>query len=108
MSAEILIGTSGWMYKDWGEKFYPEGMKNPEKLAYISRHYATLEINTSFYHFVRKSTFEKWYRESADCFIFSVKAPQYYTHRKRLIIDEESILSMERFFGSIEGLREKL
>lgn len=106
--AEILIGTSGWMYKDWGEKFYPEGMKNAEKLAYISHHYATLEVNTSFYHFVRKSTFEKWRNESAESFVFSVKASRYYTHRKRLKINEEVERSMGLFFESLGGLGEKL
>lgn len=106
--AEILVGTSGWMYKDWGEKFYPEGMKNADKLAYISRHYDTLEINTSFYHFVRKSTFEKWRGESAENFVFSVKASRYYTHRKRLKLDEEVERSMGLFFESLGGLEGKL
>lgn len=96
------------MYKHWGEKFYPEDLKDSEKLAYISRHYGTLEVNTSFYHFVRKSVFAKWYGEAPEGFVFSVKAPRYYTHLKRLKLDEEVTASLERFFDSIEALEEKL
>ncbi|EKE30310.1 MAG: hypothetical protein ACD_2C00010G0003 [uncultured bacterium (gcode 4)] len=106
--SKILIGTSGWMYKHWDKKFYPPELKNGQKLNYISNHYITLEVNTSFYHFVKASTFKKWYDESAPWFTFSVKASRLYTHIKRLKIDDELINSMNLFFSTLKSLEDKL
>ncbi|EKE27393.1 MAG: hypothetical protein ACD_3C00213G0002 [uncultured bacterium (gcode 4)] len=106
--AEILIWTSGWMYKHWDKKFYPPEVKNEHKLEFISNHYKTLEVNTSFYHFVKSDTFKKWHDESAPWFTFSVKASRYYTHIKRLKIDEELLNSMNLFFVSLKSLGDKL
>lgn len=33
---KAYIGTSGWVYKDWGEKFFPEDMPEREHLPYLA------------------------------------------------------------------------
>lgn len=105
---EILIWTAGWMYKHWEKKLYPQDIKNEDKLGYISNHYKTLEINTTFYHFVKGDVYKKWHNESTAGFVFSVKASRYYTHIKRLKIDEEVLTSLELFFSNLQFLKEKL
>ena len=96
------------MYKSWDKNFYPNDLKNEKKLSYISKHYKTLEVNTTFYHFVKKDIFRKWYDETTDNFIFSIKAPRFYTHLKRLKIDDEMINSVRFFLSNIQELKEKL
>jgi len=54
------IGTSGWQYYHWRGKFYPENLPSKDFLKFYSKYFNTVEVNTSFYHFTKKSTFEKW------------------------------------------------
>jgi uncharacterized protein YecE (DUF72 family) len=46
--AEILIGTSGYSYHEWGP-VYPEGTKAKDYLAYYAGLFDTLELNFSYY-----------------------------------------------------------
>lgn len=104
---KIFIGTSGWMYKDWGKRFYPAGLKE-EPLEFFSREFKTVEINFSFYHLPKAETFSKWRRESSRDFIFSVKLGQYLTHRKRLILDADSRPYLDLFLKNLQELEKKL
>jgi uncharacterized protein YecE (DUF72 family) len=57
---KIYIGTSGWQYYHWRGKFYPEDLNSKDWLKFYSKYFNTVEVNTSFYHQTRKTTFEKW------------------------------------------------
>ena len=83
--ARLYLGTSGWMYKDWGEEFYPEGMRRGH-LNFLAQEFNSVEVNSSFYHLPRASTFEKWSREVPDDFVFSVKLSRYITHQRKLAV----------------------
>jgi len=60
---KIYIGTSGWQYYHWKGKFYPEDLPSKDFLKFYSKYFNTVEVNTSFYHFTKKSTFEKWIKQ---------------------------------------------
>jgi hypothetical protein len=45
----IRIGISGWRYKPWRGKFYPEDLRQKDELAYAARQFLTIEINGTFY-----------------------------------------------------------
>lgn len=81
---KLSIGTSGWVYEDWVGIFYPEDLPSKDKLKYFSQHFRTTEINYSFYHLPRPSTYQNWYIQTPKDFIFSVKASRFITHIKRL------------------------
>ncbi len=49
MVASYYIGTSGWHYPHWQRRFYPRDLAPPAWLEYYARHFATVEINRSFY-----------------------------------------------------------
>jgi uncharacterized protein YecE (DUF72 family) len=83
MDPSICIGISGWTYKPWRGKFYPEGMRTSEELHYASRQFNSLEINGTFYRLQKPQTFVGWYKQTPDDFCFSVKANRYITHIKR-------------------------
>lgn len=100
-SHKVHLGSSGWSYKHWKEKFYPEKMKPAEYLTYYARHYDITEINTSFYHTPRTSTVEGWANKVPKGFKFCPKMSRYLTHIKRLKEPEEPL---EVFFNAFEPM----
>jgi len=105
MSKKIHIGTSGWSYNHWKGSFYPEKTSGNRMLPFYANHFSTVEINATFYRLPSIKTLEKWYRAVPEDFVFSVKASQYITHRKKLNVPKESI---KKFFDHIPSLKNKL
>ena len=104
MKKNIFIGTSGWSYEHWKEVFYPD-IKPTERLQYYSKSFDTVEVNTTFYHFPSEKTLKNWYKQVPKKFLFSVKANQLITHRKRL---HECKDLLRIFFQGTKILKEKL
>lgn len=104
----INVGTSSWYFEDDEKLIYPEIIKPREKLEYYSKEFDLVEVNTTFYHFPRKTTIEKWTDETAENFKFIIKLNRYFTHKKKLNIDEESLEKLGIFLNLIEGLGSKL
>jgi uncharacterized protein YecE (DUF72 family) len=105
-ASRIRIGIGGWTYAPWRGPFYPDGLTQSRELEYASRHLTSIEINGTFYGLQKPSSYEKWYQETPDDFVFSLKAPRYATNRKVLAEAGDSI---ERFFASgVLLLRQKL
>ncbi len=103
---KTFIGTSGWSYYSFKGIFYPEGLKSRDWLSYYAEHFNAVEINATFYRLPRKSTFEKWYNETPQDFVFSVKASKVITHVKRLKdVEEELAKLLERASALKEKLR---
>ncbi len=105
MNTQIYIGTSGWNYKHWNEIFYPKECPKSKWLEFYAKHYGTVELNASFYRLPKPQTFENWRKRTPDNFLWSVKANRYITHIKRIKDVREPL---ERFFNSVELLKEKL
>ena len=83
--ADIRIGISGWRYEGWQGTFYPEGLSQKKELQYASERLNSIELNGSFYSLQRPSSFKSWSDDTPDNFIFSVKAPRFITHIRRLV-----------------------
>ena len=81
---KVRIGISGWTYKPWRGVFYPEDLKQKRELEYASNTFNSIEINGTFYSLQRPTSFERWAAETPDDFVFSVKAPRFITHMRRL------------------------
>ncbi len=84
MPPKLYIGTSGWNYYDWKDRFYPADSKPREYLAYYSRHFPTTEVNYSFYHLPKPTTYQNWAAQVPDNFVFAVKTSRVITHIRRL------------------------
>ncbi|MGC1688197.1 MAG: DUF72 domain-containing protein [Candidatus Acidiferrales bacterium] len=80
----VRIGISGWTYAPWRGKFYPEKLAHHRELAHAANTFNSIEINGTFYSLQRPESFAKWAAETPDDFVFSVKAPRFITHIKRL------------------------
>lgn len=89
-----FIGTSGWVYPHWREKFYPEDLPQKKWLSFYADHFKTVEINSTFYHQVRPQTFVNWQKQVGTDFVFSVKANRFITHIKRLKECREALANM--------------
>ena len=104
--AAIHIGISGWRYAPWRGDFYPKGLTQKNELRFASRAVNSIEINGSFYALQRPERYAEWYEQTPDDFVFSVKAPRFITHVKRLR-DIEGPLA--NFFASgLFALKDKL
>ncbi|MBU1690745.1 MAG: DUF72 domain-containing protein [Gammaproteobacteria bacterium] len=84
MNGRVFVGTSGWDYPDWSDGFYG-GIPHHDRLAFYSHHFNTVEVNATFYHHQRKSTFEHWRDQTPVDFAFAIKGHRYLTHVKRLL-----------------------
>lgn len=99
----VLVGCSGWNYRDWRGRLYPPGMPASRWLECYARHFSTVEVNSTFYRLVSRSTVERWIAQTPENFCFSVKASRYLTHVKRLQNVEQGIA---RFFDPLAPLRD--
>ena len=90
-TGQVRVGVSGWRYEPWRGEFYPEGLVQRRELEFASRALSTIEINGTFYSLQRPESFADWHDDTPDDFVFSVKAPQYITHVRRLREVEQPI-----------------
>jgi uncharacterized protein YecE (DUF72 family) len=101
----IWIGTSGWQYKDWRGRFYPQGLPQRLWLEHYAQSFATVEVNNAFYRLPERHTFEQWRERTPGDFCVAVKMSRYLTHIKRLNDPGEPVA---RFFGRADALGDRL
>lgn len=93
----VHIGTSGWQYAHWRERFYPKGLAQRNWLPYYAERFACVEVNNTFYNLPSEDTFRSWRDAVPPDFRFVLKASRYLTHIRRLRDPEEPVrLFMER------------
>jgi uncharacterized protein YecE (DUF72 family) len=101
---KVLIGTSGYAYKEWKGSFYPEDLPASKMLPFYAARFPTVEANNTFYRMPTAKALAAWVNQVPDHFTFAVKAPQRITHQERLAGSEESL----RFFlDALEALGPK-
>ena len=81
---QILVGTSGYSYKEWKGPFYPKNLKSDEMLGYYGKQFATVEINNTFYRMPKESVLQNWAAQVPASFRFVLKASRRITHLQRL------------------------
>lgn len=101
----ILVGTSGWQYRDWRGPFYPEGLPQRRWLEHYAEHFATVEVNNAFYRLPERDTFAQWRARTPGDFCVAVKVSRYLTHIKRLREPEEPVA---RFVERATALGDRL
>lgn len=86
----VHVGTSGWTYDLWKDSFYA-GVPRRRWLEHYARHFDAVEVNATFYHTLRPSTFEHWRAGTPAGFRFAVKGHRWITHVQRLAVTDASI-----------------
>ncbi len=92
--AGLFVGCSGCSYKPWHaskiqpHNFYPFSSAAREFEHYAS-HFNSLEINYSFYRLPTPETCARWRaRAPRPDFLYTIKAHRYFTHTKRINVDQ--------------------
>jgi uncharacterized protein YecE (DUF72 family) len=80
----VLVGTSGYSYKEWKGRFYPPDLKEAGMLRFYAERFRTVEINNTFYRMPSPELLSRWEGEVPPGFRFVLKAPRRITHEKRL------------------------
>lgn len=101
----LYLGTSGWSYADWEGSVYRPGMPQASRLAEYVKHYATVEIDATFYGTPRASTVSRWREVAPEGFRFAAKFPREITHDNHLV---GSRAAAESFVRTMEGLGDRL
>jgi uncharacterized protein YecE (DUF72 family) len=104
--ARIRIGISGWRYVPWRGVFYPPDLPQRLELSFAASIFSTLEINGSFYSLQRPESWTRWYRDTPDDFVFTVKGPRFLTHMLKLRDVEQPLANF--LASGVLALREKL
>jgi uncharacterized protein YecE (DUF72 family) len=102
---QIIVGTSGYSYKEWKGSFYPADLPAAKMLPFYAGQFEAVEINATFYRMPDAKLLGKWATEVPDGFTFALKAPQRITEQKKLAGAEDDV---RRLFTAAEALEEKL
>ena len=103
--ALIRVGCAGWAYPDWKKGgFYPKSLHNNQFLAYYSKFFDFVEVNTSFYHIPSLDSVTQWNHATPDSFSFAIKVWQAMTHKYTESIIEDQI---HQFFTTFIPLKSK-
>jgi uncharacterized protein YecE (DUF72 family) len=93
-----LVGISGYDYKPWRGRFYPEELPARRWLEYASRRFNSIELNGTFYSLKSPAVFERWLREVPERdFVFAIKGGRFITHNLKL---RRSETALGNFFAS--------
>ena len=82
--SNLLVGTSGFGYKQWRGHFYPTELSEKQFLPFYSSRLRSVEINNSFYRMPRKELLGTWASQVPDGFRFAIKASRRITHIGRM------------------------
>lgn len=80
----LRVGTSGYVYPHWRERFYPPSLPARRWLEHYAASFDTVELNSTFYRLPRPRAFEQWRASVPEGFVFAVKASRFMTHVRRL------------------------
>jgi len=102
---QYYIGTSGWHYDHWRNRFYPGKLAKAKWLEFYATRFSTVEVNNTFYRLPSENAFGNWRNSSPSDFAFAVKVSRFITHIKRLKGAEEAV---EKFLERARILGDKL
>jgi uncharacterized protein YecE (DUF72 family) len=105
MTGRAFVGTSGWAYASWKQKFYPADVKAKDLLRHYATRLKTNEVNYTFNHLPTQRNIDSWKEQTPDDFLFALKASQYITHIKKL---EEPTKTLPTFFDAVRPLGDRL
>jgi len=99
----IRIGCSGWIYRHWRGRFYPERLPVKKWFGFYADHFDTVEINNSFYRLPKAQTFDAWRFQAPPGFVYAVKANRFLTQAKKLKDCEEPLERMMTPFRHLQS-----
>jgi uncharacterized protein YecE (DUF72 family) len=87
----LRVGTSGFAYPGWRERFYPDDVAERDFLAFYASRLPACELNGTFYARPSPRAIERWTANTPPTFRFIVKAQRGGAFRAMGSTPEESI-----------------
>ncbi|CEM10731.1 unnamed protein product [Vitrella brassicaformis CCMP3155] len=90
-SSQLRIGTSGYNADHWVGSYYHAVLEKGSKQQFqkYSSEFDCVEINATFYNLPVDKTWRGWKAQAPRAsFTYVIKANQYFTHTKKLIVDD--------------------
>lgn len=106
MKPKIITGCSSFNETYWKGVFYPEDLPRKDWFGYYCQHFATYEMNGTFYRFPTDKAMAGWYEKSPKEFLFSVKMYKGVTHYKKFADCQREISDF--YAVCANNLKEKL
>ena len=103
-TGRLMVGTSGWWYKDWAGTFYPPGMQSREWLGFYAEHFKAVELNASFYRLPFKNMLKGMSNRVPQGFVFAAKGSRSVTHIRRLKDVQEQVARFYERMSMLSGL----
>jgi len=100
-SAHAYIGTSGWNYRHWRGRFYPDRLRQADWLPHFAGQFDSVEVNNSFYRIPKPDRVRHWAEQVPGRFRFAVKMWRGITHFKKL---KDCRDHLERFMAPMAQL----
>jgi uncharacterized protein YecE (DUF72 family) len=79
----VLIGTSGFSFRDWDGSFYPPGLAASERLRFYACYFPVVEVNSTYYGIPQPRVLGQMVEKTPAGFEFLVKANREMTHEAR-------------------------
>jgi uncharacterized protein YecE (DUF72 family) len=102
LAGKVLMGTSGWSYKEWIGPFYRKTDRS--MLQAYTKVFRTVEIDSTFYRYPSKGTVMGWTRYSPEEFVYTAKLPGLITHEKKLDLSKGVEEDLKVFVELMEPL----
>jgi len=83
-AAQVRIGCSGWVYRDWRGVVYPQDLPQREWFLHYATLFDTVEVNNTFYRLPPLSTVDQWARQAPPGFEYALKLGAFGSHRMKL------------------------
>ncbi|MDR2053176.1 MAG: DUF72 domain-containing protein [Treponema sp.] len=79
--AQILVGTSGYSYREWIGPVYPERTKKEDFLSFYGELFPTVELNYSYYRMPTAGQMKGMIEKGRGKLGFAIKAHETLTHK---------------------------
>jgi uncharacterized protein YecE (DUF72 family) len=100
---KLFLGTSGYSYQHWKGVFYPQGLPQTRWLEFYCEHFATVELNVTFYRLPNQKIFAGWFQRTPSAFSFAAKGSRFITHIKKLKDCREPLLAYKENAAGLKG-----
>lgn len=100
LTGRLLVGTSGFAYRDWAPRFYHPGTRPANLLAAYGAQLPAVELNATFRRRPTASAIAGWVRATPPAFRFAVKAQRGAAVRALLGTPAESIAWLTEPLGA--------
>jgi len=95
----------GFGYKEWSGVFYPDTMQPGDYLAFYSKYFDTVELDTTFHAIPAPRIVHRWREAVPEDFRFCPKMPRQVTHAEH---PEQQAGVLREFIGVMRALGDKL